>query len=61
VKYFLVPKSQPGPGKDPEHPDFDSIEGARKVVGDKVEIIPVGTLDEALAVLRRLGGDPLPA
>jgi hypothetical protein len=31
------------------------------VVGDKVEIIPVATLDEALAALERIGGDPLPA
>lgn len=59
VKYFLVPKSQPGPGDDPTRPDFDSVEAARKVVGDRVEIIPVGTLDEALAVLARLGGDPI--
>lgn len=60
VKYFLVPKGQPGPGNDPDHPDFDSVEAARKVVGDRVEIIPVDTLDEALAALKRLGGDPLP-
>lgn len=53
VKYFLVPASQPETGPD-------SIEAARRVVGDSMEIIPVATLDEALAVLRRLGGDPLP-
>lgn len=53
VKYFLVPASQPKTG-------LDSIEAARRVVGDDVEIIPVATLDEALAVLARLGGDPLP-
>ena len=35
------------------------IAHAREVVGDDVEIIPVATLDEALAALERLGGDPL--
>jgi len=60
VKYFLVPAGQPGPGKDPNKPNPDSIEAARKVVGNHVQIIPVATLDEALATLRRLGGDPLP-
>lgn len=54
VKYFLVPASQPD---DPASPD--SIEAARRVVGDDVEIIPVATLDEALAALERLGGDHL--
>jgi PDZ domain-containing protein len=60
VKYFLVPAGQADPGKDPNKPNPDSIAAARKVVGDNVEIIPVATLDEALAVLQRLGGDPLP-
>ena len=32
---------------------------AREIAGDDVEIIPVATLDEALAALERLGGDPL--
>ena len=54
AKYFLVPASQPETGPD-------SIEAARKVVGDNVEIIPVKNLDEALQVLVRLGGDPLPS
>ena len=54
VKYFLVPESQPD---DPNSPD--SIAAARRVVGDKVEIIPVANLDEALAALERLGGDHL--
>lgn len=53
VKYFLVPADQPETGPD-------SIEAARQVVGDSVEIIPVATIDDALAVLERLGGDPLP-
>ena len=39
----------------------DSVAAARRVVGDDVEVIPVATLEEALAVLVRLGGDPLPA
>jgi PDZ domain-containing protein len=60
VKYFLVPAGQPDIGDDPAHPNRDSVEFARRVVGDDVEIIPVATLDEALAVLERLGGDPVP-
>ena len=53
VKYFLVPADQPETGPD-------SIEAARKVVGDKVTIIPIATIDDALAELEKLGGDPLP-
>ncbi len=48
--FFLVPTSQ----------GEDDIAKAREVVGDEVEIIPVATLDEALAALERIGGDPLP-
>lgn len=55
VDYLLVPASQPD---DPRSPD--SIAAARAVVGDDVEIIPVATLEEALEVLARLGGDPIP-
>jgi PDZ domain-containing protein len=51
AKYFLVPTSQ----------GDEDIAKAREVVGDKVEIIPVATLEEALAVLARIGGDPVPA
>ena len=51
AKYFLVPTAQ----------GEEDIANARKVVGDQVEIIPVATLDEALAALKRIGGDPLPA
>ena len=50
VDYFLVPTAQ-GP---------DQIERARHIAGDDLEIIPVATLDEALAALERIGGDPLP-
>lgn len=52
VKYFLVPVSQ---GED----GLDGIAQARKVVGDDVEIIPVATVQEALAALARIGGDPV--
>jgi PDZ domain-containing protein len=59
VKYFLVPASQP---KETDgKPNPDSIAAAQRVVGDSMQIIPVDTLDDALAALRRLGGDPLPA
>jgi len=45
--YFIVPASQ-----SPE-----SLEAARAVVDGEVEIIPVATLDEALAALADLGGN----
>jgi PDZ domain-containing protein len=51
AKYFLVPTAQ----------GEEDIANARKVVGDQVEIIPVATLDEALAALERIGGEALPA
>ena len=47
TKYFIVPASQ-----SPE-----SLAKARQVVGNDVEIIPVATLDEALAAVTRLGGN----
>jgi PDZ domain-containing protein len=50
--YFLVPASQAASGSD-------SIEAARAVAGSRMEVIPVATLEEALAALVRLGGDPL--
>ena len=50
AKYFLVPTSQ----------GEADIANARKVVGDAVEIIPVATLDEALAALQRIGGESIP-
>ena len=60
VKYFLVPASQPK-GRLPDgRLNPDSIEAAQAVVGNSMQIIPVDTLDDALAVLRRLGGDPIP-
>ena len=59
VKYFLVPADQP---KETDgKPNPDSVAAAQRVVGNSMQIIPVATLDDALAVLRRLGGDPLPA
>jgi PDZ domain-containing protein len=51
AKYFLVPTAQ----------GEQDIAKARSVVGDAVEIIPVATLDEALAALERIGGAPAPA
>lgn len=50
AQYFLVPTSQ----------GETDIANARKVVGNDVEIIPVATLDEALAALKRIGGDSVP-
>ncbi|CAN5566768.1 hypothetical protein BH24ACT5_BH24ACT5_22620 [soil metagenome] len=50
VDVFLVPASQ----------SDASLTAARLVAGDDVEIITVATLDDALAELERLGGDPLP-
>ena len=50
AKYFVVPTSQ----------GEKDIADARKVVGNAVEIIPVATLDEALAALRRIGGESIP-
>lgn len=52
ARYMLVPAGQPDTGSD-------SIAAAQAVVGDDVELIPVATLEEALEVLARLGGDPL--
>jgi PDZ domain-containing secreted protein len=50
AKYFLVPTNQ----------GEADIANARKVVGNAVEIIPVATLDEALAALQRIGGESVP-
>jgi Lon-like protease len=49
VDVFIVPAAQ-GP---------DDIAAAEAAVDGKVRIIPVATLDEALAALRSLGGDPI--
>jgi Lon-like protease len=49
VRHFLVPTAQ----------GETQIQRAREIGGDAVEIIPVATLDEALAALRKLGGDPV--
>jgi PDZ domain-containing secreted protein len=49
VRHFLVPAAQ----------GDTQIQRAREIGGDAVEIIPVATLDEALAALRKLGGDPV--
>jgi PDZ domain-containing protein len=51
VKYFLVPTAQ-GP---------DDIAAAQAAVGPAVKILPVATLDEALAALIEIGGDQVVA
>ena len=48
IDYFLVPAGQ------------TDLDAAREVAGDDVELIPVASVDEALAALAELGGDPLP-
>jgi PDZ domain-containing protein len=53
MKVFLVPASQ-SELSDPER--FQRLQDAGR---GEVEIIPVATLDEALAVLEERGGDPL--
>ena len=50
VEYFIVPTGQ----------GDEQLQRAREIAGDDVEIIPVATLDEALAALERIGGDPIP-
>lgn len=50
VDTFIVPTAQ----------GESDIEAAREAAGDAVEIIPVATLEEALAALEALGGDPIP-
>ena len=50
VDTFIVPAAQ----------GEDDIAAAKEAAGGKLNIIPVATLDEALAALEQLGGDPLP-
>ena len=50
AEHFIVPAGQ----------SDDDMAGARNVAGDDVELIVVANIDEALAALERLGGDPLP-
>jgi PDZ domain-containing protein len=49
VNTFIVPAAQ----------GEEDIAAARDAAGGDIEIIPVATLDEALAALERLGGTPL--
>jgi PDZ domain-containing protein len=49
IEHFIVPAGQS---------DAD-MASAREVAGDDVELIVVANIDEALAALERLGGDPL--
>lgn len=50
VEVFIVPRAQ----------GAEDIEAARRAGGEDMRVIPVDTLDEALAALESLGGDPLP-
>ena len=50
IEHFIVPAGQ-------SEADMAS---AREIAGDDVELIVVANIDEALAALERLGGDPLP-
>ena len=50
VDTFIVPAAQ----------GEEDIAAAKEAAGGDLDIIPVNTLDEALAVLEKLGGDPLP-
>lgn len=49
IDHFLVPAGQ----------SEGDMERAREIAGDDVELIVVADVDEALAALERLGGDPL--
>jgi PDZ domain-containing protein len=51
VDTFIVPAAQ----------GEADIAAAQRAAGDGLTIIPVSTLDEALAALERLGGTPLPS
>jgi PDZ domain-containing protein len=51
ARVFLVPRGQ----TDSE------IADAQKAAGNRVQVVPVATLDEALKALTQRGGDPLPA
>lgn len=53
VRVFLVPASQP------ELDDPAQMQRLLDAGHEEVEVIPVATLDEALAALEDLGGDPL--
>lgn len=50
AKVFLVPKSQ----------SAGELAAAREAAGKAVTIVPVGTVDEALAALKKFGGGVLP-
>ena len=55
ISVFLVPATQA------ELDDPEQLQRLQDAGRGQVEIIPVATLDEALAVLEELGGDPLVA
>jgi PDZ domain-containing protein len=49
VEHFLVPATQ----------NEETMRLAEEIAGDEVELIPVANVDEALAALEALGGDPV--
>jgi Lon-like protease len=50
IEHFIIPAGQ----------SEADMAAAREVAGDDVELIVVANIDEALAALQTLGGDPLP-
>jgi PDZ domain-containing protein len=51
IEHFIVPAEQ----------TEAELDEAREIAGDDLELIVVADIEEALAALERLGGDPLPA
>jgi hypothetical protein len=51
IEHFIVPAEQ----------TEAELAEAREIAGDDLELIVVADIEEALAALERLGGDPLPA
>lgn len=60
VDVFLVPGISDA-ASEAQRAAFEAeLEAARQAGGDDLRIIPVRTLEEALAALESLGGDPIP-
>lgn len=60
VDVFLVPGISESATEAQIEAFEAELEAARQAGGDDLEIIPVRTLEEALAALESLGGDPIP-
>jgi PDZ domain-containing secreted protein len=56
AKLFLVPKCTEPEGRDICEQDLERVE---ERAGDRVKVVPVATLDEALRALQAAGGDPI--